>query len=917
MILSKMLAVLIAGSGLSAALAAPAKPKPSAKTPAKVGVAKDAKVVSATKWRSAISNEVFSAYGRSVAIAGEFAFVGEPSVGGNGRGGGGGRGGVAAAGVVHVYRQGTAGWKPSGELTSANSSGGDGFGVVMAAEGVTLLVGQVRPAPQANVGRGGPPPAGGGRGAQTPPAPPPPDTAVGTVQMFKRGADMKWSAGGTLEGSKAGGSQFGAALALAGDVAMVGAPGEPNGGSVYVYNRAKDGTWALNVTLPVQGIVTGDHFGAAIAIDGNRVAVGAPSRKAKGALFIFRKEPNGSWVQETEQVAPANVPVGAQFGAAVAVKGDRVIVGAPATNFLIPPTAVIRDSLMNVISSAVGLARDEAVNRLVALAGGNIAPGVQLRGTPSIQSGLVVAFERASFGSWRIVSTLAPFDYGNVNFGAALSVVGNELWIGAPGSDGAGRIYRATADKDGGWSGMKKLGVDTIEAGAQWAASFAVSGANAIIGMPGDGGGGGTVAFMGKNATGDWSLRAMNMPPVAERYPTVLGKEIKCGADGMASSFECSKMDLQSFMPISAVGGKRGVSLSGSWGWTDPVTGHDIAILGRTDAAAFVDVTDPVHPKYLGDLMRTKGANMSSWREIKTYKNYALIVSDGSGDHHGIQIFDLTHLRGVTTPRRFVEDAHFDAGSIHDIAVNNESGFAYAVGTASGGERCSGGLLMINMKSPLKPEFAGCFADVGTGRSRGGYTHDVLCVNYKGPDKRYVGHEICMASNETTVSIQDVTDKKNVKVLSHADYPTPGYTHQGWFTEDQRYFFMDDELDETSGLGRSVEGTRTLIFDVADLEQPIMKKEYIGPTKASDHNLYIKGDRIYQSNYKAGLRILDISDPLNPKEIGFMDTQPGENSPGFSGSWNNYPFFKNGSIGISSIGEGFFMVKDVPRKIVP
>ena len=127
----------------------------------------------------------------------------------------------------------------------------------------------------------------------------------------------------------------------------------------------------------------------------------------------------------------------------------------------------------------------------------------------------------------------------------------------------------------------------------------------------------------------------------------------------------------------------------------------------------------PSKPQYLGDLVRTKGANMSSWREIKTYKNYALIVSDGSGDHHGIQIFDLTQLRNVTTPKHFTEDAHFDAGSIHDIAVNQESGFAYAVGTASGGERCGGGLLMVDMHTPLQPKFAGCFADAARARADG------------------------------------------------------------------------------------------------------------------------------------------------------------------------------------------------------
>ena len=665
--------------------------------------------------------------------------------------------------------------------------------------------------------------------------------------------------------------------------------------------------------------------GAAIAIDGGRVAVGAPMRKVKGAMFVFRRDSTGQWIQETEQVAPLNLPDNAQFGGAVAVKGDRVIAGAPSTNFT--PAAQpnpARDSLLTALATAPNsVERDTIVARLNAMTAagrgrGGFGGGGGGRGGAQIGlgTGMAIAFERASFGSWRMVSTLAPFDFGNVNFGSALSVVGDELWIGAPGSDGSGRIYRAKADKEGGWSGMTKLGVDTIETGAQWSASFAVSGNSAIVGMPGDGGGGGTVAFLNKTPAGAWTLRSLVMPPLPERFPTVTGKEVNC-KDGMASTFECSNTGLLSYLPISAVGGKRGVNLSGSWGWTDPVTGRDISIIGRTDGTAFVDVTDPTKPRYLGDLIRTKGANMSSWREIKTYKNYALIVSDGSGDHHGIQIFDLTRLRNVKTPQHFNEDAHFDAGSIHDIAVNEQSGFAYAVGTASGGERCGGGLLMVDMRTPLKPKFAGCFADVGTGRARGGYSHDVQCVTYKGPDKRYTGHEICMASNETTVSIQDVTDKKNVKVVSHADYPTPGYTHQGWFTDDHKFWYLDDELDETGNIGKSAEGTRTMIFDVTDLEQPIMVKEYIGPTHASDHNLYVKGDRMYQSNYKAGLRILDISDPKNPKEVGYLDTSPGENNAGFSGSWNNYPFFKNGAIGVVSIGEGFFMVRDGTRRIVP
>jgi len=852
------------------------------------------------------------AFGRAVAIAGDYAFVGEPNVGTAGRGG---RGAPPAAGIVHIYHlNATTGvWVAAGELTSATASSADGFGVALAAQGNALLVGQVRPAPtppQAGRGGGG---GGGGRGAQQAAQPAPPDTAVGTVQVFKRGADGKYAAAGSLTSPPIPGGRFGSALVLSGDVALVGAPGEPSGGSVYVFKSGADGQWTAAGTLPALGILANDRFGSAIAIDGARIAVGAPNRKSKGAVFIFGRDSTGAWVQQSEQVAPPNLPDNAQLGAAVAIKGDRVIAGAPGVNFTAPAVpAALRDSLL--ASTPEGPAREALSATLgrYAQASGRGGRGASV----GLGTGMAIAYQVASFGSWRMIGTLAPFDFGNVNFGAAIGVAGDEIWIGAPGSDGAGRIYRTRADKDGGWAGMTKLGVDTLEAGAQWASAFAVSGNAAIVGMPGDGGGGGTAAFLAKSpATGAWTLKSLVMPPINDRFSLVKGKEVKCES-GMATAFECNGTALLSYLPISAIGGKRGVGLSGSWGWTDPVTGHDISIIGRTDGAAFVDVTDPVNPRYLGDLLRTKGANMSSWREIKTYKNYALIVSDGSGDHHGIQIFDLTHLRGVTTPKRFTEDAHFDAGSIHDIAVNEKSGFAYAAGTASGGETCAGGLLMIDMHQPLKPQFVGCFADVGTGRRGGGYTHDVLCQMYHGPDKRYTDHEICMASNETTLSIQDVTDKKRVKVLAHADYPTVGYTHQGWFTEDQKYFYLDDELDEEGNLGKSAEGTRTMIFDVSDLEQPVLKKEYIGSTHAIDHNLYIKGDRVYQSNYLAGLRILDISDPLNPKEIGFFDTTPGPITANFGGSWNNYPFFKNGAIGIVSMGEGFFMVKDVPKKVM-
>jgi len=194
-----------------------------------------------------------------------------------------------------------------------------------------------------------------------------------------------------------------------------------------------------------------------------------------------------------------------------------------------------------------------------------------------------------------------------------------------------------------------------------------------------------------------------------------------------------------------------------------------------------------------------------------------------------------------------------------------------------------------------------------------------MCIIYDGPDADYAGREICFGSNETALSIADVTDKDNPIAISSASYPNAAYAHQGWITEDHRYFYMGDELDEGAAQRDStiaMTGTRTLIWDVEDLDDPILAKEHFGEVLATDHNLYIRGNLMYQSNYQAGLRILDISDPVNPFEVGFLDTAPGRNTVQMSGSWSNYPFFESGTIPVTSRSEGVFFLRYRPREIL-
>ena len=162
-----------------------------------------------------------------------------------------------------------------------------------------------------------------------------------------------------------------------------------------------------------------------------------------------------------------------------------------------------------------------------------------------------------------------------------------------------------------------------------------------------------------------WRRRGMAGGRGGERHrlqpccPAVAGGEVKCEG-GKARAFDCRDADLVAFLPKSAIGAKRGTLLNDIWGWTDSTTGREFAIVGRTDGTSFVEVTDPANPKYLGDLPMHQGARANIWRDMKVYKNHAFIVADGSGPH-GMQVFDLTQLRNVTTPQTFQETAHYDA----------------------------------------------------------------------------------------------------------------------------------------------------------------------------------------------------------------------------------------------------------------
>ncbi|MFT5891114.1 MAG: choice-of-anchor B domain-containing protein [Dokdonia sp.] len=363
--------------------------------------------------------------------------------------------------------------------------------------------------------------------------------------------------------------------------------------------------------------------------------------------------------------------------------------------------------------------------------------------------------------------------------------------------------------------------------------------------------------------------------------------------NGFAGIFPCEDFDLMAQIDLSQFG--NSVGGNDIWGWTDPVTGTEYALFGRREGVSFIDISEPTSPRIVGFLPTE--TTPSKWRDIKVYNDYAFIVSEASG--HGMQVFDLSLLRDVDPDQNitFTPSAVYtEFGNVHNIVINEQQAFAYADGTSS----FSGGPHIIDISDPLNPTFAGGFSGQG-------YTHDAQVVTYNGPDTDYTGREIYIGSNVDKVVILDVTDKANVIAISEVDYPNIGYTHQGWLTEDHTYFIVNDELDENN-IGFN---TRTLLFNFTDLDNPTFSGTFSGDTGATDHNLYIKGNEVFLSNYTRGIRVADISDIAtgNLVDTGSFDTYPTNNGTSFNGVWSIYPYFNSNNIIISDIDGGLFIIR--------
>ncbi|KAK6828415.1 hypothetical protein PG987_011756 [Apiospora arundinis] len=400
--------------------------------------------------------------------------------------------------------------------------------------------------------------------------------------------------------------------------------------------------------------------------------------------------------------------------------------------------------------------------------------------------------------------------------------------------------------------------------------------------------------------------------------------------------FKCKNIDLYDFINHATLGSLntdyRGKSGSSSWGWTDSESGREFIVSGMFDGCAFIEILPEGRMLNLGFLpVFSALGNRAYWHEIRSYRHYMLIGSELEG--HGIQIFDMKKLLTIDrseAPVLFSNDkdltGHFNEtlplGRSHNVVINEEANYAVAVGVTPRNISCMGGLYFFSLDDPSNPLPLGC-------DGQDGYVHDAQCLIYRGPDAKYNGRDICYGYNEDTLTIYDVSDKKDSKIISRTSYEGATFTHQGWVNDLQwqEWLFMDDEYDEDDSAGPAADGYPvTYIWDIRSLENPKQTGLFKGTVRGIDHNQYVVGDLIFQSNYGAGMRVYDVSSvPRDPTgngvcEIAYFDIRPeDDNQPGggsieFSGSWSSYAYFKSGFIFINTIERGGYLVKMTKRE---
>lgn len=305
------------------------------------------------------------------------------------------------------------------------------------------------------------------------------------------------------------------------------------------------------------------------------------------------------------------------------------------------------------------------------------------------------------------------------------------------------------------------------------------------------------------------------------------------------------------------------------WGYTAP-DGKEYALLGVRSGTSIIEITDQGTLREVA-FIPNPGGN-SSWKDIKTYRNFAYVVNEFEG---GLQIINLSQLPVTAT----LAATYTGFPTSHNIYIDTARALLYAEGTSSQPVRV---LSLENPTSPVQLSFFGPPSQS---------IHDI----YARGNRAYVSDGTGPLG--TSYSVYNVSNPAMPVLLKQFFVPSGGYAHNAWLSDDGNYLMTTEET-----VGKTVK-----VWNVSDLDAVQMTGEYLAPLGLA-HNTHIKGNYAYISHYKDGLRIVDISNPANPTETGHYNTYIGNLSGVFHGAWGAYPFFASGRVLISDMETGLTVV---------
>jgi len=297
---------------------------------------------------------------------------------------------------------------------------------------------------------------------------------------------------------------------------------------------------------------------------------------------------------------------------------------------------------------------------------------------------------------------------------------------------------------------------------------------------------------------------------------------------------------------------------SGCWGYIAP-DGSEYGILGTHLGTAFINISDSsnIHEVDFEPAPVTGSGN--HWREITVHSHYAYVITEQSNS--GIEIFDLQYLPdSVHRVNKFIPPGHITS---HTIARSGPYLFLNGCNSAFGQ-----GVTILDLTSdPENP--------VVRGSLNTHYVHDCRVVN----DTIWAA---CLSSG---IRIINAVNKDQPVFINSFLTPPHLATHNSALTKDGNYLYTTDETSSPTA------GTLK-IFDVQDLGNVTFIRDWrpTGITTSQVHNIEIFGDTAVIAHRSSGIRVLDISNPIDPIEIAWYDTYPINNVNAFIGAWGIFMF---------------------------